>query len=113
MPIVAPVIRKILMIAPRVAPIVRSTAIARALSCTSMIMPEMMLSAATSTIRDKIANITFASTAEHVDQAPVVLPPVGVDHRTLLGGRDARAHGVDSVGIVEIDLDHVDQRRRG
>ena len=62
-PIAAPVMRKMRRIAPRVAPIVRNTATARALSCTSMMRPEMMLSAATSTMSDRMTNITEASTA--------------------------------------------------
>ena len=68
-PIVAPVMRKMRIIAPRVAPIVRSTAIARALSCTSMMRPEMMLSAATSTISDRIDEHHVALDSEHVEEA--------------------------------------------
>ena len=61
-PIEAPVIRKIRMIAPWVAPMVRRMAMSLPLSFTSMIRPETMLSAATSTIRVRIRNITLRST---------------------------------------------------
>ena len=61
-PIAAPVIRKMRMIAPRVAPMVRRMAMSRPLSFTSMIRPEMMLSAATSTISVRIMNMTLRST---------------------------------------------------
>ena len=74
------------MIAPRVAPIVRNTAIARALSCTSMIRPEMMLSAATSTISVRIDEHHVGFDRQHVEEALVELAPVGVDHRPLFGG---------------------------
>ena len=46
----APVMKKTRMIAPLVAPMVRRMAMSRPLSFTSMIRPEMMFSAATSTI---------------------------------------------------------------
>ncbi len=50
------------MIAPRVAPIVRRIAIALPLSLTSMIWPEITLSAATSTISVRMMNMTLRST---------------------------------------------------
>ena len=61
-PIAAPVIMKMRMIAPRLAPIVRRIAMSWPFSFTSMISPEMMFSAATSTIRVRIMNITLRST---------------------------------------------------
>ncbi len=50
------------MIAPWVAPMVRMMAMSALLSFTSMIRPETMLSAATSTISVRIRNITLRST---------------------------------------------------
>ncbi|MNL60543.1 hypothetical protein D3C87_1843610 [compost metagenome] len=48
--------------APRVAPMVRRMAISCPLSFTSMMRPEMILSAATSTISVRIMNMTLRST---------------------------------------------------
>ena len=50
------------MIEPRVAPMVRSTAMSAPLSFTSMIRLEMMLNAATTMIIDRMMNITTRST---------------------------------------------------
>src|SRR4051794_8882200 len=61
-PIAAPVIRNTRMIEPCEAPMVRRIAMSLPLSFTSMIRPEMMFSAATSTIRVRIMNITLRST---------------------------------------------------
>ena len=61
-PIAAPVIRNIRMIEPCEAPMVRRMAMSCPLSLTSMIRPETMLSAATSTIMVRIKNITLRST---------------------------------------------------
>ncbi|MNT62309.1 hypothetical protein D3C72_2000180 [compost metagenome] len=61
-PIVVPVIEKMRMMAPRVAPIVRSTAMSELLSFTSMMRLEMMLNAATRMIMDRMVNITTRST---------------------------------------------------
>ena len=61
MPMAAPVITKTRKIAPRVAPMVRMMAMSRPLSFTSMVSPEMMLSAATSTMSVRMTNITFRS----------------------------------------------------
>ena len=65
-PIEAPVMRNTRIIAPRVAPMVRRMATSRPLSFTSIIRPEMMLSAATSTISDRMMNITLRSTSSTV-----------------------------------------------
>ena len=54
--------KKIRMIAPRVAPMVRRIAMSRPLFFTSMVMPVMMLKAATTMIRVRIRNITLRST---------------------------------------------------
>ena len=51
------------MIAPRVAPMVRRMAMSALLSFTSMIRPEMMFSAATSTISIRMRNMTLRSTS--------------------------------------------------
>ena len=61
-PIEAPVMRKTRMIEPCVAPMVRRMAMSLPLSFTSMISPDTMLSAATSTIKVRIRNITLRST---------------------------------------------------
>ena len=61
-PIEAPVMRKMRMIAPCEAPMVRRMAMSLPLSFTSMMRPEMILSAATSTISVRIRNITLRST---------------------------------------------------
>ncbi len=61
-PIEAPLRRKTRRIAPRVAPIVRMIAMSRPLLFTSMVMPVMMLKAATRMIRVRIRNITLRST---------------------------------------------------
>ena len=58
----APLMKKIRMIVPRVAPTVRRMAISLPFSFTSMIMPEMMLKAATMMIRERIKKSTFLST---------------------------------------------------
>ncbi|MNJ66361.1 hypothetical protein D3C77_624310 [compost metagenome] len=58
----APVMKKIRMTAPELAPMVRRMAISLPLSLTSMMRPEMMLSAATRTMSVSIMNITFLST---------------------------------------------------
>ena len=51
------------MTAPRVAPMVRRMAMSEPLSFTSMIRPEMMLSAATRMISVRIRNMTLRSTS--------------------------------------------------
>ena len=61
-PIEAPVIRNTRVIAPCVAPMVRRMAMSCPLSFTSMIRPETILSAATSTISVRIRNMTLRST---------------------------------------------------
>jgi hypothetical protein len=61
-PIQAPHSRKIRMMAPLLAPMVRRMAMSRPLSFTSMISEEMMLKAATTMISVRIRNITFRST---------------------------------------------------
>ena len=62
-PIAAPVMKKMRMMAPDVAPMVRRIAMSLPLSFTSMMRPEMMLSAATSTISVRIMNMTLRSTS--------------------------------------------------
>ena len=95
------------MIAPRVAPIVRRTAIARALSCTSMMRPEMMLSAATSTISVRMANITLLSTASTSKKLRLSWrQSVSIIGRCCAGSI-ASPHRVHVVGIGDIDLDDV------
>ena len=61
-PTLAPDRKKMRMIMPRVAPMVRRIAMSRPLSFTSMIRLEMMLKAATMMISDRIRNITLRST---------------------------------------------------
>ena len=68
-PIEAPVMRKTRMIEPCVAPMVRRMATSWPLSFTSMIRPDTMLSAATSTISVRIRNITLRSTCSAVKKA--------------------------------------------
>ncbi|MNY25520.1 hypothetical protein D3C86_1593100 [compost metagenome] len=58
----APVMKKMRITAPELAPMVRRMAISLPLSFTSMMRPEMMFSAATNTIRVRIMNMTFRST---------------------------------------------------
>ena len=62
MPMLAPVMKKMRITAARVAPMVRRMAISWPLSFTSMMRPEMMLSAATSTISVRMRNMTLRST---------------------------------------------------
>ena len=62
MPTLAPQSRKMRSTLPLVAPMVRSTAMSRPLSFTSMISEEMMLKAATMMISVRIRNITLRST---------------------------------------------------
>ncbi len=62
-PILAPLSRKMRMIMPRVAPMVRRMAMSRPLSLTSMICPEITLNAATRMTMVRIRNITLRSTA--------------------------------------------------
>ena len=65
-PMLAPVIRNTRMIAPWLAPMVRRMPMSRPLSFTSIIRPEMMLNAATSTITDRMMNIMLRSTSSTV-----------------------------------------------
>jgi len=58
----APVIMKMRITAPWVAPMVRMTAMSGILSFTSMCRLDTMLSAATRTIRVRIRNMTLRST---------------------------------------------------
>ena len=51
------------MIAPRVAPIVRKMAMSRPFDFTSIVMPVMMLKAATRMMRVRIKNMTLRSTS--------------------------------------------------
>ena len=60
-PMLAPDSMKMRRIMPREAPIVRRIAMSRPLSFTIMIMPEMMLKAATRMISVRIRNITLRS----------------------------------------------------
>ncbi len=62
-PMAEPVIRKMRSTEPRLAPMVRRMAMSWPLSLTSMVMPETMLSAATSTISVRIMNMTLRSTS--------------------------------------------------
>ena len=71
MPIEAPVIRKTRITAPRVAPMVRRTAMSFDLSFTNMMRPEMMFSAATSTIKVRMMNITLRSTSSAAKNVPL------------------------------------------
>ncbi|MCY1312046.1 hypothetical protein D9M70_624270 [compost metagenome] len=59
----APVMKKMRMTDPAVAPMVRRMAMSLPLSFTSMIRPEMMFSAATRTISVRIMNITLRWTS--------------------------------------------------
>ena len=65
-PMLAPVIRNTRMMAPLVAPMVRRMPMSRPLSFTSIIRPEMMLNAATSTMIDRMMNIMLRSTSSTV-----------------------------------------------
>ena len=61
-PTLAPDMKKIRVIMPRDAPMVRMIAIEPRLSLTNMIIDETMLNAATRMISVKIRNMTFRST---------------------------------------------------
>ena len=61
-PMANPVIEKMRMIEPRVAPMVRRIAMSLALSFTSITRLEMMLNAATRMIMERMVNITTRST---------------------------------------------------
>ena len=93
------------MIEPCVAPMVRRIAMSGPLSFTSMIRPEMMLSAATSTISVRIRNITLRSTWSALKKVALrwrqSIMKIGRAGR--LG--DELAVTVDPVGIVGVDLD--------
>ena len=107
MPIDAPVIRNMRITAPLVAPIVRRMAMSRPLSFTSIIRPEMMFSAATSTISDRMMNITLRSTASTLKNVSlrwrqsltVIVGPAGVLDQLVVA--------VDIFGIVDDDFDDV------
>ena len=86
---------------------VRRMAMSRPLSFTSMIRPEMMLSAATSTISVRIMNMTLRSTCSA--EKKVWLRCRQSERKT---GRcaavlDRRLQRVDAVGIVDEDLDRL------
>ena len=80
----------------------------RPLSFTSMIRPEMMLSAATSTISVRIRNITLRSTCSALKKVAL-----RCRQSTMKIGRPAASvtslrKRVDLVGIVGVDLDRGD-----
>ena len=107
-PIAAPVIRNIRMIEPCEAPMVRRIAMSLPLSFTSMIRPETMLSAATSTIMVRIRNITLRSTCSALKKVEL-----RCRQSTRNTGRPAAsvtrlAEGVDLVGIGGEHLDRGD-----
>ena len=93
------------MIEPWVAPMVRRMAISGPLSFTSMMRPEMMLSAATSTIRVRIRNMTLRSTCSALKNVALRWRQsiMKIGRRGRVG--DELAVAIDPVGIVDIDLD--------
>ena len=102
-PMAAPLMKKIRMIAPRVAPMVRRIAMSLPLSFTSMIMPEMMLNAATMMIRLRIRNITLRSTLSAVKNDALACP---VDQASGAADRrgDVLAIGADAIRVLDHHL---------
>ncbi len=96
------------MIAPCVAPMVRRMAMSRPLSFTSMIRPETMLSAATSTIRVRIRNITLRSTCSALKNVALRWRQSIMKIGRCAASVTSLAVAVDPVGIVGIDLDRGD-----
>ena len=105
-PIDAPVMKNTRMIAPRVAPMVRRIAMSWPLSFTSMVRPEMMLSAATSTISVRIRNMTLRSTSSAEKKVTLRCRQSVSSTWPVRGLLDRPAAARSTVvGIVEVDLD--------
>ncbi len=83
------------MMEPRVAPMVRRIAMSALLSFTSMIRPETMLSAATSTISIRIRNITLRSTSSTPKNVLLRCRQSDSDDRPLDGLVDGACRAVD------------------
>ncbi len=69
------------------------------LSFTSMIRPEMMLSAATSTIMRQDQEHHVALDLQRVEEGRVALPPIDQEQRPARGLGDRLAEGVDLSGL--------------
>src|SRR2546430_1500685 len=121
-PIEAPLKMKMRNTMPREAPIVRKMAMSRPLSFTIMIMPEMMLKAATTMISVRIRNITLRSIATTLTMPALArcqsrmraCPPsaAAISRATRVVGADAadqRTGGGVGTGRHHLALD---QRRR-
>ncbi len=104
-PIAAPVITKMRMIAPRVAPMVRRMAMSRPLSFTSMIRPEMMLSAATRMISVRIMNMTLRSTCSAEKNEMLRCCQSVKKVRPADRVRNRLFQCLHGIGIVDVDLD--------
>ena len=72
-PIVVPTVTKMRISPPRVAPIVRNTAMSRVLARTSMISDETMLKAATTRMIDRIVKETVRSTASASNSSEFII----------------------------------------
>ncbi len=88
-PMLVPLMKNTRMIEPRVAPIVRSTAISRLLFFTSMIRPEMMFITATITMSMTTMYDTFRCTAKRLVEAFVALTPIAQKHGVACRGLQA------------------------
>ena len=93
------------MTPPRVAPMVRRMAMSRPLSFTSMVRPEMMFSAATSTISVRMMNMTlrsiFSASKKLLLRSRQSVMIIGRPTTAL----ELAAHLVHIVGLVDQDLD--------
>ncbi len=81
----------------------------RPLSFTSMIMPEMMLKAATTMISVRIRNITLRSISTALKMLELALLPVEDAHVVAERGGDQLRHRGRPVGIGDDDLEVADR----
>ena len=105
MPIEAPVMRKMRMMAPRVAPMVRRIAMSLPLSLTSMIRPGDDVERGDQHDQRQDDEHDVALDLERGEEGCVALPPVGEVDLALGGLLDLRPQRVDLIGIVDEDLD--------
>ena len=92
------------MIEPRVAPMVRKMAMSLALSFTSMIRPEIIFSAATSTMSDRDNELQVALHFQRREKRAIALPPIRHETGPLQRILDSRAVIIHLVGVFDKNL---------
>ena len=107
MPTAAPLRKNTRMMAPRVAPMVRMIAMSRPLLFTSMVMPVMMLNAATTMIRVRIRNITLRSICSAAKKCELSCCQSTSRASGPSAGQQVAPVAGDPLGLVHHDLDRV------